>query len=235
MTLSLRMLAWPVATGLGFAFVVWFYELTDSTATWREVDEATSLSLLAWFVGPVLSWALIPAEWGRPSWAIWSLAAGGVAIFASLAVLVGLFIHQSGLQRFQDLSVEDLLYTLVRIGDHSVEKWVWVPGPLALYLMAPAVGYGLVLGMMSRVLAAIFFVLSALGSLFVYLFYAEIGPALGDLVPAMGREAGLSASWPLALSLSAVSGVFGATGILIWALAIGPAQDGMGTEAGERW
>lgn len=235
MTLLLRMLAWPVVTGLGFAFVVWVYELTDATATWREIDETAWLSQTAWFAGPALAWVLVPAGWGRPRWAIWSLAAGGVAIFAVFAVLIGLFAFRTDMQLFVDFSAHDLLYLYEHIGDQSVEKGIWLPEPTALYLLAGAVGYAVGLGMISRLLAAIYIGASAIGSIIVYVGFGTIGRAVGDLMIAFDWEAGLGSALPLALAVAAVAGLFGAAGILIWAMAIGPAPDDEVMEIGEQW
>ena len=221
----LRLLAWPLCVGLGYGFVVWFYELTSSTSLWRDIDDVLWISAAAWFLGPALTWMLVPADWGRPSFMVWTLGGGGTAFFASLAVLIGLFIVTSDIFAYMDYTLESWIRALGRAGGLTVEQAIWDPVEGAFYMGAMSLGYALSLGLVSWRLSFVFVVASAIGIVVASWQFTTIGLGLGDLMPLVGWEAGFTSSFPLPFALAFVVGVFGAAGIAIGSMIIPRVQE----------
>lgn len=220
----LRLLAWPLCAGLGFAFVVWFYELMGSSRTLREIDEILLISVSGWFLGPALTWFLIPGSWQTRSWIVWTLAGGGTAIFASLFVLVGLMVYDASLQTTSAMSLDRVLDAIASLAENSIERAFWLPGPAAAYLVPMCLGYFLPMGLIAWRLAAIFLLASAVG---VVVAYFSHGAAVEFLMATSERtgSAHFASLSGLAFILSTIVGTFGALGIAIGSLISPPIQE----------
>ena len=171
-------LLWPVALAAGLVFVVLINQLISLNTELSRINNMSGFAMVAWILGPVLHWFVLPPAWRASHWAAWVFVAAGVATALAFLVQFGLMLSFMGTYLFEGaVSAEDPdAWVAQLMGIFSPASGLMTHLGAALIPLCVAIGLASGFAFVSWSITLFYFLLS-LGAAFATYFIA------GDLVP----------------------------------------------------